>query len=95
MALTAEQIMQQLGQLTATMTDITRTRKSVQEKVNGGGGGGSGGQEGPGDGIGTEKRSAKWKRLEGNIVEGFRKLHGGEAEWNTWADDFKIMVDTK
>ena len=87
MALTAEQVVHQLGQFSQAMADITMTLKAIQEKMGKGGG--------SGDAVNTDTRCAKNKRLEGKIVENFRKFPGGEVEWNSWADDFKIMMDTK
>ena len=39
------------------------------------------------------------KKLEGNLTgkdfTSFTKFQGGDTEWVTWAEDFKILVDTK
>ena len=35
------------------------------------------------------------RSIEGKSVDNFRKFQGGEAEWNAWADDFKIVIDTR
>ena len=35
------------------------------------------------------------RKIEGKLVENFRRFSGGEVEWSSWADDFKIMVDTR
>jgi hypothetical protein len=29
------------------------------------------------------------------MIETFKKFSGGEVDWNAWAEDFKIMVDTR
>ena len=44
---------------------------------------------------GGEKKDWKQKGIEGKTVDMFKKFHGGEIDWNMWADDFKIMVNTR
>ena len=93
MALTAEQIVQQFGQMSAAIAEITRTLKMIQDGAGGAGKGGGGG--GGNDGGNASNKSGKNRKIEGKLVENFRKFNGGETEWNSWADDFKIMVDTR
>ena len=72
MALTAEQIVHQFGQFAQAMADVTTTLKVIQEQIGRG--------SGSGDTVGTEVKHAKNKKLEGKVVENFRKFSGGEAE---------------
>ena len=94
MALTAEQVALQFGQVSQAMAEITRTLQTIQEKMADGGGGRSGGGGGS-DGVSTGKKCGKNKKIEGKLIENFRKFNGGEVEWSSWADDFKIMMDTR
>ena len=90
--MTADQIMQQFAQMTA-IAEVTRALKAIQDGAGGAGKGGGGG--GGNDGGSASNKTGKNKKIEGKLVENFRKFNGGETEWNSWADDFKIMMDTR
>ena len=85
MTMSAEQVLQQFNIMASTLGEMTKTLALLQERPEGGGkGGGKGSAERKGNG-----------RIEGKMVEMFKNFHGGEIEWNAWADDFKIMIDAK
>ena len=93
MALTADQIVHQFAQMSGAIAEITLTLKAIQDGAGGAGRGGGGG--GGSDGGSAGNKAGKNKKIEGKLVENFRKFNGGETEWNSWADDFKIMMDTR
>ena len=95
MALTADQIVHQFAQMNGAIAEITLTLKAIQDGAGGAGRGGGGGGGSDGRNGSLSNKGEKHKKLEGKIVENFRKFNGGEAEWNAWADDFKIMTDTR
>ena len=80
MAMTPEQVL-------AAMTLIQKNLEAMQENMKkwmeaGGPQGGGGSKKDP-------------RRIEGKLVDNFRKFAGGESEWNAWADDLKIVIDTR
>jgi hypothetical protein len=85
MVMTSEQVLQQFDQMTNTMTELAKTLGAMQERYEGGAGG-------KGKSKGEKKEG---RRIEGKMIETFKKFSGGEVEWNAWAEDFKIMVDTR
>ena len=82
MTMTSEQVIQQLTLMSNTMSELGKTLGVMQERYEGGKGKGK-----------REKKESR--RIEGKMIESFKKFSGGEVEWNTWAEDFKIMVDTR
>ena len=96
MAVTAEAMAQLLLQQGEALSAIALNMNKMQEKMGewlGAGEGGKGGCKGGGAGGRNGYRGGV--SIEGKAVENFKQFQGGEEEWNSWADDFQILIDTK
>ena len=89
MAMTAEMVVEQFARMNGAIAEITATLKIIQD------GAGAAAKGGWNDEGAANAKTGKNRGIEGKIFENIGVFKGGESEWNGWADDFKIRVDTR
>ena len=89
MAMTPEMVVEQFARMNGAIAEITATLKIIQD------GAGAAAKGGWNDEGAANGKTGKNRGIEGKIFENIGVFKGGESEWNGWADDFKIRVDTR